>query len=41
MTSWTFESKEVAKNFDKHVREQLPWYDMLTDAVVYHTQLFD
>ena len=38
MTSWTFESKEVAKNFDKHVREQLPWYDMLTDAVVYITR---
>ena len=23
---WTFESEEVAANFDAHVREQLPWY---------------
>ena len=35
MTSWTFESKEIAETFDSHVREQLPWYDMVTDAVVY------
>lgn len=38
MKSWTFESREVADKFDKHVREQLPWYDMLTDAVVYITR---
>ena len=24
---WTFENKEVANDFDNHVREQLPWYD--------------
>lgn len=30
---WTFSSNEVASNFDSHVREQLPWYDMATDAV--------
>lgn len=35
MKSWSFESREVADKFDKHVREQLPWYDMITDAVVY------
>ena len=35
MTSWTFETKEIAETFDSHVREQLPWYDMVTDAVVY------
>ena len=35
MNSWTFESKEIAETFDSHVREQLPWYDMVTDAVVY------
>jgi len=35
MSSWTFETPEIAKTFDAHVREQLPWYDMVTDAVVY------
>ena len=35
MNSWTFETKEIAETFDSHVREQLPWYDMVTDAVVY------
>jgi tRNA (cmo5U34)-methyltransferase len=38
MNSWTFESKEIAEIFDYHVREQLPWYDMVTDAVVYITR---
>jgi len=33
--SWTFESQTVVDKFDSHVREQLPWYDMVTDAVVY------
>jgi len=32
---WTFHSPEVANRFEEHVREQLPWYDMVTDAVVY------
>lgn len=31
--NWTFQSEEVAKHFDKHVREQLPWYDVATNAV--------
>ena len=35
MSSWTFETPEIAAGFDAHVREQLPWYDMVTDAVVY------
>jgi tRNA (cmo5U34)-methyltransferase len=35
MNSWTFETPEIANKFDAHVREQLPWYDMVTDAVVY------
>jgi tRNA (cmo5U34)-methyltransferase len=35
MKSWTFETQEIAEGFDDHVREQLPWYDMVTDAVVY------
>lgn len=32
-TEWTFKSNAVAKGFDSHVREQLPWYDLVTDAV--------
>ena len=24
---WTFENTKVASGFDRHVREQLPWYD--------------
>lgn len=35
MNSWTFNTPEIAKTFDDHVREQLPWYDMVTDAVAY------
>jgi len=35
MKSWTFETTEIASIFDDHVREQLPWYDMATDAVCY------
>lgn len=30
---WTFRSDEVAKNFDAHVKEQLPWYTLATEAV--------
>lgn len=32
---WTFKSEEVARGFDDHVREQLPWYDLATRAVVH------
>lgn len=35
MKSWTFNSQEITKNFDSHVREQLPWYDMVTETVVF------
>lgn len=35
MKSWTFETKEIANTFDNHVREQLPWYDMVTESVSY------
>jgi tRNA (cmo5U34)-methyltransferase len=31
---WTFESADIADGFDAHVREQLPWYDLVTKAVV-------
>lgn len=29
---WSFETAEVAAGFDRHVREQLPWYSLATDA---------
>ena len=31
--NWTFENTSVAENFDKHVREQLPFYDLATNAI--------
>jgi tRNA (cmo5U34)-methyltransferase len=31
--SWTFETNDVAKGFDQHVREQLPWYELATNAI--------
>ena len=31
--TWTFKSADIACNFDDHVREQLPWYDICSDAV--------
>lgn len=30
---WTFESESIADEFDSHVKEQLPWYEMMTSAV--------
>lgn len=33
MTDWTFDDSTLAANFGEHVREQLPWYDIATDAV--------
>lgn len=38
MKSWTFDTPEIAETFDDHVREQLPWYDMVTEAVAYITR---
>ena len=38
MKQWTFETEEIATSFDAHVREQLPWYEMVTEAVVYITR---
>lgn len=32
---WTFRNASVAHGFDRHVREQLPWYDMATGAVAH------
>ena len=34
-TDWTFASGEVASKFDRHVREQLPWYDLATGLVAH------
>jgi tRNA (cmo5U34)-methyltransferase len=38
MKDWTFETEQIAETFDSHVREQLPWYDMVTEAVSYITR---
>lgn len=35
---WTFKNEEVAKNFDNHVREQLPWYDLVTQAATHYAK---
>lgn len=32
-SEWTFIGSDVAKHFDQHVREQLPWYDLVTEAI--------
>lgn len=32
---WTFQSAEVAEKFERHVREQLPWYDIATGLVTH------
>lgn len=33
--AWTFRDTRVASGFDRHVREQLPWYDMTTGVVAH------
>ena len=32
---WTFKTSDVATEFDQHVREQLPWYDLTTGVVAH------
>lgn len=32
---WTFKNLAVAENFDRHVREQLPWYDLMTGIIAH------
>ncbi len=32
---WTFADNEVARRFDEHVRETLPWYDLATHGVAH------
>lgn len=34
-SKWTFDSNDVADNFDSHVREQLPWYDIVSNAIAH------
>jgi tRNA (cmo5U34)-methyltransferase len=34
-TNWTFRDDGVAAGFDRHVREQLPWYELATGAVAH------
>lgn len=34
-SNWTFETPEIAHGFDRHVREQLPWYDLATNAITH------
>jgi tRNA (cmo5U34)-methyltransferase len=34
-SNWTFETSAVASGFDRHVREQLPWYDLATNAITH------
>ena len=34
-SKWTFNSNDVADNFDSHVREQLPWYDIVSNAIAH------
>lgn len=33
--NWTFERTDIAQEFDRHVREQLPWYDLATGALAH------
>lgn len=33
--NWTFATNDIAKNFDRHVREQLPWYDLATGVIAH------
>lgn len=37
---WTFKTPAVAEAFDSHVREQLPWYEIATGAVVHVVRCF-
>lgn len=37
---WTFEDKGVARGFDAHVREQLPWYDIVSNGVAHLVRTF-
>lgn len=38
--AWTFRSAAVAQDFDRHVREQLPWYSLATGLVIHVARHF-
>jgi len=38
--NWTFRDGGIASAFDRHVREQLPWYDLATGAVAHVARHF-
>lgn len=38
--NWTFKNQSVAKNFNAHVREQLPWYDMATFVIKHYVRAY-
>jgi len=33
MKDWTFDTKEIAKGFSKHVNQHLPWYPLATNLI--------
>jgi hypothetical protein len=35
MKDWKFEGDMVGKAFNNHIRQQLPFYDLLTQSVVF------
>lgn len=37
---WTFKSDEVARKFDQHVRDTLPWYDLATGVVAHFVRAY-
>jgi tRNA (cmo5U34)-methyltransferase len=34
-SEWSFKRDDIADGFDRHVREQLPWYDLMSGAVAH------
>ena len=38
--NWSFQSGDVAKAFDQHVRISLPWYDFVTGAVAHFARAY-
>ena len=39
-TNWTFKDSAVADEFDFHVRQQLPWYDLATGLIAHVVRHF-
>jgi len=37
---WTFNNNTIAAEFDSHVREQLPWYDLATGVVKHYVRYY-